>query len=126
MIAGALNTNEVASRFVELVREGKNLQAIEELYDDNILSVEAFAMGEMPRETSGQAAVIGRAQWWMGAHEVHAGSASGPFTSVEKFAVLFDYDVTVRASGQRMQLREVGVSTVRDGKIVHEEFLYTL
>ena len=35
----------------------------------------------------------------------------------------YDADVTDKNSKKRMQLSEVGVYTVKDGKIVREEFL---
>ena len=35
-------------------------------------------------------------------------------------------DVTPKASGERMQMDEVAVYTVKDGKIVQEEFLYAM
>jgi hypothetical protein len=37
--------------------------------------------------------------------------------------VQYDIDVTDRNSKKRMQMSEVGVYTVKDGKIVREEFL---
>ena len=33
-------------------------------------------------------------------------------------------DVTVKESGQRMQMDEIGLYTVRDGKIAEERFLF--
>ena len=39
-------------------------------------------------------------------------------------AVIFDMDVTAKQTGQRMQMREIGLYTVRDGKIVEERFFY--
>jgi ketosteroid isomerase-like protein len=35
-------------------------------------------------------------------------------------------DVTNKESGQRVQMREVGIYQVKDGKIVREEFAYAL
>jgi hypothetical protein len=35
-------------------------------------------------------------------------------------------DVTFKGSGQRMQLDEVGLYTVKDGRIVREEFFYAM
>jgi hypothetical protein len=37
--------------------------------------------------------------------------------------VQFDVDVTEKASKKRMQMSEVGIYKVRDGKVTHEEFL---
>ena len=51
-----MNTQEVATRLVELCRKGENMQALKELYDQNIVSKE---MPGMPNEvTSGIDAVI--------------------------------------------------------------------
>jgi len=38
-------------------------------------------------------------------------------------AVQYDIDVTDKESKKRIQMSEVGVYTVKDGKIVREEFL---
>ena len=40
-----------------------------------------------------------------------------------RFVVRYDMDVTDKSSKKRMQISEVGVYTVKDGKIVREEFL---
>ena len=37
--------------------------------------------------------------------------------------VQFDIDVTEKASKKRMQMSEVGIYTVKDGKVSREEFL---
>jgi hypothetical protein len=37
--------------------------------------------------------------------------------------VQFDIDVTEKASNKRMQMSEVGIYTVKDGKVAREEFL---
>jgi hypothetical protein len=56
-------------------------------------------------------------------HEVHNAKVGGPFVARDKFVVRFDIDVTEKNSGQRFQASEVGIYTVKDGKVVHEEFL---
>ena len=82
-------------------------------------------MGESGRETTGLDAIRGKHDWWFNAHEVHATSAEGPFLFGEdRFSLIFDMDVTNKESGQRMQMREVGIYTVKDGKIIREEFYY--
>jgi len=42
----------------------------------------------------------------------------------EKFAVVFDFDVTPKETGKREALREIAVYTVAGEKIVREEFFY--
>jgi hypothetical protein len=47
----------------------------------------------------------------------------GPFVAHDRFVVQYDMDVTDTGSKKRMQLSEIGVYAVKDGKIVREEFL---
>ncbi len=115
---------EIAKELVSLCRQGENVKAIQTLYSPDIVSVEAHDMPAAPRETRGIAGVMKKGEWWMGAHTIHGAKASEPFLSIDKFAVQFDYDITVNATGKRMNMVEVAVYTVKDGKIVHEEFLY--
>ena len=49
---------------------------------------------------------------------------TGPFVSPERFAVHYTFDWTRKANGERVQLDEVAVYTVVDGRIAREEFLY--
>jgi hypothetical protein len=55
--------------------------------------------------------------------EVHSFTAKGPFVAHDRFVVQYDADVTEKNSKKRFQLSEVGVYTVKTGKIVREEFL---
>jgi ketosteroid isomerase-like protein len=38
--------------------------------------------------------------------------------------VRYDFDVTAKPSGQRMQMSEMALYTVKDGRIVREQFFY--
>jgi ketosteroid isomerase-like protein len=119
---------EVAKRLVELCREGRFDLASAELHAPEIVSVEAFAPpgSPMPRKMEGIEAVRGKINWWVTNHTVHSASVSEPFLSEDKFAVIFEMDVTPKMTGQRMKMKEVAVYTVRDGKLVHEEFIYAM
>jgi limonene-1,2-epoxide hydrolase len=74
-------------------------------------------------EMRGIDAVLGKTDWWENNMEVHDLKVSGPFVAHDRFVVQYDIDVTDKNSKERMQLSEVGVYTVKDGKIVREEFL---
>jgi ketosteroid isomerase-like protein len=39
---------------------------------------------------------------------------------------MFEMDVTPKAGGERMQMKEVALYTVKDGKIAQEEFWYLM
>jgi len=118
-----MTTKEVAKKVVELTRKHAWYEALDTLYDDNIVSVEAFSMSGGSPETRGKEAVRGKIDWWVNATEVHSFTADGPFVAHDRFVVQYDADVTDKESKQRRKLSEVGVYTVKDGKIVREEFL---
>ena len=48
----------------------------------------------------------------------------GPYPNGDRFAVRFAFDITNKPSGKRMQMDEVGLFTVENGKITREEFFY--
>jgi SnoaL-like domain len=118
-----MSTEQVAKKVVELVRKQAWYEALDTLYDDNIVSVEAFNVSGGSPETRGKEAVRGKIDWWLNATEVHSFTADGPFIAHDRFVVQYDADVTDKESKQRRKLSEAGVYTVKGGKIVREEFL---
>ena len=119
-----MTTGEVAKKLVEFCNKGENHKAMEQLYSPNIVSVEAMEMHGMPREIKGIDAVKKKSEWWINNHVVHSAKCLGPYVAVDKFSVIFEYDVTHKPTAKRMKMNEVAVFTVANGKIVHEEFLY--
>ena len=118
-----MNTEEVAKKVVELVRKQAWHVALDTLYDKNIVSVEARTQDGSSPEKRGIDQVRGKTDWWLENMQVHSFEASGPFVAHDRFVVRYDADVTDKNSKKRMQLSEVGVYTVKDGKISREEFL---
>lgn len=119
-----MTTMEIAKKLADLCREGKNLQALDTLYADDVVSIEAVAMPGGPKEVKGLAAVKGKNQWWLDNHEIHSFGVTGPWPHDDRFIVGFQMDVTEKASGRRMKMEEAGLYHVRDGKIMKEEFFY--
>ena len=118
-----MNTEEVAQKVVELVRKEAWHEAVNTLYDKDVVSVEAQASDGGSPEKRGIDEVRGKVDWWIDAMEVHSFKANGPFVAHDRFVVQYDADVTDKKSKKRFQLSEVGVYTVKNGKIVREEFL---
>ena len=118
-----MSTEQVAKKVVEFVRKQACYEALDALYDDNIVSVKAYSAGGDPTETRGKEGVRGKIDWWVNATEVHSFTVNGPFVAHDRFVVQYDAAVTDKNSKQRRKLSEVGVYTVKDGKIVREEFL---
>ena len=119
-----MNTIEIAKKLAELCKQGRNMEALDILFADDVVSVEAVAMPGTQQEIKGLAAVKGKHEWWLANHEIHSASVTGPWPHGDRFVVGFQYDVTNKPSGKRMKMDEVGPYTVRNGKIVREEFFY--
>ncbi len=116
-----------AGKLVAHCRAGTERQGLAELYDPDAVSVEAAAMpGSGSAETHGLKGIEGKHDWWDSAMEVHSASTDGPYPhGDDRFAVIFEFDSTDRASGQRNKMKEVAVYTVNPaGKIIREEFFY--
>jgi hypothetical protein len=119
-----MNTSEVGKKVVELVRKQAWREAIDTLYADDIVSVEARAMGEEPAEKRGIEAVRGKTDWWVESMNVYDLKVTGPYVAHDRFVVIYDLEFGEKKSpDDRMKMSEAGVYTVKDGKIVREEFL---
>ncbi len=122
-----MDTKQVAEKLVDLCRKGKNLEAVDALYDKDIVSIEAQGSPEMPAEQRGIEAIRGKHRWWNENMEVHSSDVKGPFSNGDKFAVLYNYEFTPKngpQKGKRTKMQEVGVYSLKNGKIVREEFFY--
>jgi len=119
-----MTTLEVGKKLVELCKQGKNAEAMETLYAPDIVSVEAAAMANFPAEARGREAVLAKSKWWSENHTVHSAVTEGPWPNGDRFAVRFVYDVTNKPSNQRFQMEEIALFSVKNGKIVREEFFY--
>ena len=122
-------TMETGKKLVELCKAGKHLEAMDKLYSPKIVSIEAMASptGQMPQRIEGIKAVREKGEWWEKNHEIHGGDVQGPWPHGDRFIVRFTYDVTAKSGpmkGKRMKLDEAALYTVKDGKVVQEEFFY--
>ncbi len=88
------------------------------------VSVEAGGPPGADLVATGLAAIRAKGEWWYNNHEVHKGEVFGPYPNGDRFAVRFAFDITNKPSGKRMQMDEVGLFTVENGKITREEFFY--
>ena len=117
---------QVANELVAGCREGRERANLDKLYADNCESVEAADFGG-GRSVTGIDAIKGKHDWWEGAMELHDLQVSEPMPHGDnRFAIIFEMDVTTKETGKRDQMCEVGVYSVADGKIVKEEFFYPL
>ena len=117
-----MSTMELAKEFTALLKAGQHDAAAARFNAESIVSYEAMD-GPMA-VCKGKEAVKQKGEWWFENHEVHSASAEGPFVNGDQFAVRFKMDITPKATGKRVTMDEVGLYTVKDGKIVEERFYY--
>ena len=118
---------EIGTQLVNTFNTEGGEACVDALYADDIVSIEGQGSDEMPARMEGIDAIRGKNQWWYANHEVHSTTATGPFVGhrEDQFVVRFFLDVTP-TDGERMQMDEVALFTVKDGKIAQEEFLYLM
>ncbi len=102
------------------------MEATQSLYSPDIVSVEPFAPQGQSPESKGIDAVMAKGKWWADNHEVHSSTVEGPLVAGPQFAVTFKLDVTFKPQNKRFTMEEIAVYKVADGKIVHEQFFYSM
>jgi len=117
---------EVGKKLVEYCKNNQVLKAVQELYSSDIESQEAMETPEMPARVKGLDAIKKKNKQWEESMEVHSSQVDGPFPLGDRFAVHFKYDTTEKKTNKRWQMEEVALYTVKNGKIVKEEFFYTM
>jgi ketosteroid isomerase-like protein len=118
------STTAVANELVALCRAGRNLDAIAKLYSPKIVSIEPVDTEALPAEMTGIDAIRQKNEWWFDNNELNSYEVNGPFIGEDQFAVQYLFDTTSKSTGQRSVMTEMALYTVKDGKIVREQFFY--
>ncbi len=123
-----MDVKALATEFVANCNSGRELHGLETLYADHAVSVEAYPNPQTGTAvTEGRDGIRGKHAWWAATFETHSMKATGPYMhGDDRFAVVFHATATEKASGQQSEMNEVAIYTVDDGKIVREEFFYTM
>jgi hypothetical protein len=117
-----MSTQEIANRLVALCREQKWEQAQRELYANDVMSIEPHETPTMKKETKGLPGVMEKGRKFVSSVEtMHKLTVSDPIVAGNSFACTMQLDLTMKGQG-RMQMGEVCVYDVKDGKIVREQF----
>lgn len=115
-----MTTQQVANRLVELCRKGDIVAAQEELFADNIASIETG--GPQPGTVMGKTQVIEKGKQFAAMiEEVHGSMISDPVVAGDWFSISWFFDVTIKGHG-RSPMQEICVYKVKDGKVVSEQF----
>jgi hypothetical protein len=115
-------TQDVANELIAMWKAGQFDESGEKYWADDVVSYENMPGNEMA-EIRGKAGVRGKGEWWANNHEVHGVEIEGPYLHGDQFAVRFKMDVTAKGA-ERTTLDEIGLYTIKGGKIVEERFFY--
>jgi limonene-1,2-epoxide hydrolase len=115
---------EIATDFTTMLKANKHIEAAAKY---NSVDIESFeAMSGPMAHIKGAEAVKAKGEWWVNNHEIHSVEVEGPFANDNIFVVRFKMDVTSKMDNKRMQMDEVGIYTIENGKIVSERFCYLM
>ncbi|MEM0946858.1 MAG: nuclear transport factor 2 family protein [Pseudomonadota bacterium] len=122
-----MTLNEIANALVAGCREDRARENIDTLYAADAVSVEAADPMGMGVETKGIDGIKGKHDWWDGAFEVLEGDISDPYPhGDDRFAVRFSMKTKNKETGDVADMDEIAVYHVADGRIVREEFFYSM
>jgi hypothetical protein len=119
----ALTPKEVAARFDQLAQQEKWFEIQDELFADNVRSVEPPTAKHLAT-VEGKAAVRKKAEDWIKrVEQLHSSYTTAPVVGGNYFSAGRVLDITVRGLG-RIKIDEIMLYEVRDGQIVLEQFFY--
>ena len=112
---------EIAQDLVAMCKRGEFDESGEKYWADDVVSLEPMP-GDMAR-IQGKDAVRKKGEWWYANNEIHGVEVEGPYVHGDQFVVRFKMELTPKG-GQRTTMDEVGLYTIRNGKIAEERFFY--
>lgn len=118
-----MTTREIASRFNELAKLEKWFEIQDELFSETVRSIDPPNSPYMGY-AEGKSAVRKKGEDFVKKIEaLHSAHTSEPVVGGDHFAVGREMDITVQGFG-RIQINEIMLYEVKDGKIVLEQFFY--
>ena len=120
--SATMSTKEIAKKLKKLCEHGEFETAQKELFAKDAVSIEPMASEAFEKETHGLDAILKKGQKWNEmVTESHSMEVSEPMIAGDTFAVTMRMDVTMK-DRKRMDMTELCVYHVKDGKIVSEQF----
>jgi len=118
-----MTTKEIANRLVEMCRNGKVEEAKEELFANDVISLEPHE-GLLPKQTRGMSAIRKKAELFISNVENFYGSIiSDPLVAGDYFTVAWETDLQMKGEARKTN-NEICVYKTSAGKIVSEQFFY--
>jgi len=117
-----MTTKEIADRLVELCRTGDFEKVQKELFAEDAISIEPYATPAFEKETKGLKAIKEKGERWNAmVEQMHGLTVSDAMVASNAFACTMKMNVTIKERGP-IDISELCVYQVKDGKIVSEQF----
>ena len=126
MKQATITTQEAATRYCELAKQNKWMEILDELCGPDLVNKEpehVIVRGIQPT-TKGLDAIKakGDANRKM-IEQIHSQHCSAPLVAGNFFTVVLTRDITLKGK-PRMNLEEIAIFELKDGKIISEQFFY--
>ena len=117
-----MTTQEIANRLTQLCQNGDFETAQKELFAQDAVSIEAHSTPAFEKETKGLKAILEKgAKWNSMLEKVNKMEVSEPIVAANSFALTIHMDIVMKQRGA-MDMTELCVYEVKNGKILKEEF----
>lgn len=117
-----MTTQEIANRLAALCKKGDFETGQKELFSKDAISIEPNARPDFDKETKGLDAILQKGKKWNEmVAETHGITVSDPLIANNSFACTMRMNVTMKDRG-KMDMTELCVYQVKDGKVVSEHF----
>ncbi|MCW3094008.1 MAG: hypothetical protein JWP81_5077 [Ferruginibacter sp.] len=118
-----MTTKEIADRLTELCRQGQFETAQKELFAEEAVSIEPQASPAFEKETNGLPAIIEKGHKFNEMVEtMNSVTVSDPIVANNSFALTMRLDAVMKGHGP-MDMTELCIYKVKDGKVISEEFV---
>lgn len=117
-----IEVKEIAKRLAALCEQNEFETAQKELYGEDVVSIEPYATADYAKETKGAENVLAKIKKFNDSVETSYGNkVSGPLVAGNSIAFKLSMDVKMKGR-ERMQMEEICVYEVKEGKIISEQF----
>jgi hypothetical protein len=117
-----MTVEQIATRLADYCRQDQFSLAQEELYADDAVSIEQFEVPGFEKETRGINALKEKDEKFTAMVECRYGTTvSEPLIAGNSFSFVLTMDIKLKGR-EREQIIELCVYTIRDGKIISEQF----
>ena len=120
-----MSVQEIAERLVALSREGKYEQVYQELFSPEIESMEPKLDGSWDTAKGFDELKAKADKWNKMCEAFEEGEISDPIVAENFFSCSWKMRVKFKGAPEFMQMDEIAVYRVKEGKVVLEQFFYT-